>query len=207
MFCKSLFVLLYFFLWPLCCLFFFDILILIIPLVSSNSSSYIWFRSPLSSLCHSNSEAQSYISYIVAVSYVTILWQIQTFPHSRLIIGFVTRLTRRVPIMEQELSTLLEHPSSPSHIVGLCCSIFMLCFVYHCLSFRRLSFSHCILCSFSIYGFWLPLSYLHILHTYDPPLSTIFQLYRGDNLYLLRKSVYTGKTKDFQQFADKFTGD
>ena len=38
MFCKSLFVLLYFFLWSLCCLFFFDILILITPLVSSNSS-------------------------------------------------------------------------------------------------------------------------------------------------------------------------
>ena len=38
MFCRSLFVLLYFFFWPLCCLFFFDIRILITPLVSSNSS-------------------------------------------------------------------------------------------------------------------------------------------------------------------------
>jgi hypothetical protein len=38
MFCRSLFVLLYFFFWPLCCLFFFDIHILISPLVSSNSS-------------------------------------------------------------------------------------------------------------------------------------------------------------------------
>ena len=35
MFCRSLFVPLYFFLWPLCCLFFFDIRILITPLVSS----------------------------------------------------------------------------------------------------------------------------------------------------------------------------
>ena len=34
MFCWSLFVLLYFFFWPLCCLFFFDIRILIAPLVS-----------------------------------------------------------------------------------------------------------------------------------------------------------------------------
>jgi hypothetical protein len=40
MFCRSLFVLLYFFFWPLCCLFF-DIRILITPLVSSNSSSII----------------------------------------------------------------------------------------------------------------------------------------------------------------------
>ena len=38
MFCRSLFVRLYFFFWPLCCLFFFDIRILIAPLVSSNSS-------------------------------------------------------------------------------------------------------------------------------------------------------------------------
>jgi hypothetical protein len=34
MFCRSLFVLLYFFFWPLCCLSFFDIRILITPLVS-----------------------------------------------------------------------------------------------------------------------------------------------------------------------------
>jgi hypothetical protein len=38
MFCRSLFVLLYFFFWPLCCLFFFDLRILITPLVSLNSS-------------------------------------------------------------------------------------------------------------------------------------------------------------------------
>ena len=38
MLCRSLFVLLYFFFWPLCCLFFFDIRILITPLVSSSSS-------------------------------------------------------------------------------------------------------------------------------------------------------------------------
>jgi hypothetical protein len=41
MFCRLLFVLLYFFFWPLCCLFFFDIQILITPLVSSNSSSFL----------------------------------------------------------------------------------------------------------------------------------------------------------------------
>jgi hypothetical protein len=40
MFCRSLFVLLYFFYWPLCCLFFFDIRILIAPLASSNSFLY-----------------------------------------------------------------------------------------------------------------------------------------------------------------------
>ena len=38
MFCRSLFVLLYFFFWQLCCLFFFDIRIMIAPLISSNNS-------------------------------------------------------------------------------------------------------------------------------------------------------------------------
>ena len=38
MFCRSLFVLLYFFFWPLCCLFFFDKQILITSWVSSHSS-------------------------------------------------------------------------------------------------------------------------------------------------------------------------
>ena len=42
MFCRSLFVLLYFFFWPLHCLFLFDIRILIAPLVSSNFSYYLW---------------------------------------------------------------------------------------------------------------------------------------------------------------------
>ena len=47
MFCRSLFVLLYFFFWPLCCLFFIDIKILITPLVSSNSSKHIIYFPPL----------------------------------------------------------------------------------------------------------------------------------------------------------------
>jgi hypothetical protein len=38
LFCRSLFVLLYFFFWSLCCLIFFGIRILFTPLVSSNSS-------------------------------------------------------------------------------------------------------------------------------------------------------------------------
>ena len=52
MFCRSLFVLLYFFFWPLCCLFFFDIRILNTPLVSLNSSSYNVYKIPLYSTNH-----------------------------------------------------------------------------------------------------------------------------------------------------------
>ena len=41
-----------------------------------------------------------------------------SFPHSWLITGFVTRLTWRVSLVEQELLTLPKHLSSPSFLVG-----------------------------------------------------------------------------------------
>jgi hypothetical protein len=37
------------------------------------------------------------------------------------------------------------------------------CFVDRCLSFGTFSFGHCVICSSSIYRFWLPLWYLHTL--------------------------------------------
>ena len=43
----------------------------------------------------------------------------RSFPHSRFITGFVTRLTRRVPLVEQELLTLSEHLSSPPVFSGV----------------------------------------------------------------------------------------
>jgi len=42
--------------------------------------------------------------------------------------------------------------------LGLC-----VCFVDRCLSFCPFSCGHCIVCSSSIYGFWLPLWYLQTL--------------------------------------------
>ena len=41
LFCRSLFVLLYVFFWPLCCLFCFELWILLTHLISSNSSQYV----------------------------------------------------------------------------------------------------------------------------------------------------------------------
>ena len=43
----------------------------------------------------------------------------QSFPHSRFITVFVTRLTRQMPLVEQELLTLLEHRSSPPVFSGV----------------------------------------------------------------------------------------
>ena len=74
---------------------------------------------------------------------------IRSFPHSRLITGFIIRVTRWVPHVEQELLTLSEHLST-------CCSIFsFLCNVLKIvLSFCPFSFGYCVVvCSPSIYHF------------------------------------------------------
>ena len=80
--------------------------------------------------------------------------------------GFVTRLTGRVPLVEQELLTIPEHLSSPPVLSGVRVTrslVLCVCFVDLCLSFCTFSFDHCVVCSSSIYGFWLPLWYLQTL--------------------------------------------
>ena len=42
-------------------------------------------------------------------------------------------------------------------------SVLYVCFVDRCLSFCTFSFGNCVVCSSSIYGFWLPLWYLQTL--------------------------------------------
>ena len=114
--------------------------------------------------------------YGISVSQMTMnmfhLWYTsQSFPHSWLITGFVTRLTRRVPLVEQELLTFPEHLSSPPVFSGVRVNrslILYICFVDRCLSFSTFSFVHCAICSFSIYGFWLLLWYLQTLLRHDP---------------------------------------
>ena len=93
----------------------------------------------------------------------------QSFPHSWPITGFVTKLTRLVPLVEQELLTLPEHLSSPPVFSGVRVTrslVLYLCFIDRCLSFCTFSFGHCVVCSSSIYGFWLYLWYLQTLHIY-----------------------------------------
>ena len=90
----------------------------------------------------------------------------RSFPHIWLITGFVTRLTRRVPLVDQELLTLPEHMSSPPGFSGVRVTrslVLYVCFVDRCLSFCTFSLGHCVVCSSSTYGFWLPLWYLQTL--------------------------------------------
>ena len=71
---------------------------------------------------------------------------------------FVTRLTRRVP--------LVEHLSSLPVFSGVRVTrslVLYVCFLDRCLSFCTLSFGHCVFCSSSIYGFWLTLWHLQTL--------------------------------------------
>ena len=75
MFCWSLFVLLYFFVWPLCCLSFFDIRIGITPLISSNCS-YLAKSVTLSKRGGIHYELRKYRN-VTTTSYVVVFFGVQ----------------------------------------------------------------------------------------------------------------------------------
>jgi hypothetical protein len=121
-----------------------------------NLRSPPWLGWQLWNICVTNDH--EYVPLVVNIS--------RSSPHSLLITGFVTRLTRRVPLVEQKRLTHPEHLSSPPVFCGVRVTLSLVlcvCFVDHCLSFCTFSFGHCVVCS-SIYRFWLPLWYLeHLL--------------------------------------------
>jgi hypothetical protein len=116
----------------------------------------------------------SYRLYVPQVFFSFFLYYSRSTAGMLLIVckGFVTRLTRRVPLVEQELLTLPEHQSSPAVFSGVRVTRYLVlcvCFVDRCLSFCTFSFGHCVVCSSSMYGFWLPLWYLQaLLHRMFP---------------------------------------
>ena len=115
-----------------------------------------WRSWPLWNICVTNDDG--YVSLVVNTS--------QSFPHWWLITGFVTRLTRRMSPVKQELLTILEHPSSPPVLSGVHVTrslVLCVCFIDRCLSCCTFSFCHCVVCSSLICGFWLPLWYLQTL--------------------------------------------
>ena len=64
--------------------------------------------------------------------------------------SLVTRLTRWVPLVEQELLTLPEHMSSPPVISGVRVTrslVLCVCFVDRCLSYCSFSLGHCVVFS------------------------------------------------------------
>ena len=113
-----------------------------------------WFSDPLRNICVTNDHW--YISFVV--------YKFPPFfPPARLItrLCFLTKITRWLPHVEQELPIILEHSCKPPVFVGFihvaqfldfCLVIygsFLLCFILFL-------FGHCIVCPSPIYNFWLP---------------------------------------------------
>jgi branched-subunit amino acid transport protein len=131
------------------------------------------------------------MTWLTAIEYLRHKWPqicstcrkhfFRSFSRPWLITGFVTRLTRRVPLVEQELLTLPEHLSSLPVFSGvrvIRSLVLYVCFVDHCLSFCSFSFGHRVVCSSSIYEFWLLLWYLkNLLIKILPQSSLEFSCY------------------------------
>ena len=130
------------------------ILILILLDLLQHYSTTTWLT--LWNICVTNDHG--YVPLVVNTS--------RCFPRSWLITGSVTRLRRQVWLVKQELLTLPDHLSSPPVFSGVRVTrslVLYVCFVDRYLSFCAFSFGHCVVCSSSIYGFWLPLWYLQTL--------------------------------------------
>ena len=139
----------------------------------------------------------------------------RSFLHSWLIIGFVTRATQWVPLVEQELHTLLEHLSSPPVFSGVNVTrslVVCVCFVDRCLSFRHFSFwPLCCLCFFDlrilITSLWylqtllIPVDYLSCVMLYSTGADPGFQVRGGAYLKKLRRAE--GGAKIFGVFRVK----
>ena len=81
--------------------------------------------------------------------------------------------------------------SSPPVFSGVRFTRFLVlcvCFVDRFLSFCTFSFGHCVVCSSSIYGFWLPLWYLQTLFTVNLEKLKV----QDPELVMQTKQVSTG---------------
>jgi hypothetical protein len=131
MFCRSLFVLLYLFFWPLCCLFFFDIRILIT----------LWYilAIVLSVLFRHTDSDYSLVSFghcVFCSSSTYGFWLLFGifWPLCCMFFFDVRILITLWYLLAIVLSVLLRHTNSDYSLV---------------------SFGHCVVCSSSTYGFWL----------------------------------------------------
>ena len=81
----------------------------------------------------------------------------QTNKHRLLLItGLVIRLTPRVPLVKQDLLTLMERLSSSAVLSGVSVTrslVLLVYFVDRCLFFCTFSMHHCVVCPSSIYEF------------------------------------------------------
>jgi hypothetical protein len=114
--------------------------------ITMNRSCWFWFQ-------HLKNMHAMQVCFIV-----TLVWQ-YVYRWLESVLHVLARLTRRVPLVEQELLVLPQHLSSLRFLIEVCVTrslVLYVCFVDCCLSFCIFSFGHCVVCSSSIYGFWLP---------------------------------------------------
>ena len=102
------------------------------------------------------------------------------------------RLTRWVPLVEQELLTITEHLSSPP--VFTWSLVLCICFVDRCLSICTFSFSHCVVCSSSTNEFWLPPFGI---------FKTLVALFNGTNIIHMTTSVSRRLKKSWIMFNSR----
>ena len=114
----------------------------------------------------------------------------RSFPHLWLITGFVTRVTRRVPLVEQELHTLPQHLNS--HLVfrgvHVTRSLFLCVILCKSLFFLLYFFFWPLCCLFLDFRIWLPLWYLQTRHWNSSPQVDL-------RLHPYGPSPHQGKTK------------
>ena len=87
-------------------------------------------------------------------------------PYQDRLASYAFWLILRMSLVERELLILPKLLSSPSGFSGVRITrslVLCVCFVDRCLSFCNFSFSHCVVCFSSIYGFCLPLWYFQSL--------------------------------------------
>ena len=133
-------------------------------ITSKMLGSPLWLGWPLWNIGHNDNR---YVPFIVSTS--------QSFTHSRLYIGFVTKWTRQSASSGSGSTDPSGAPEFTPVFSGTTVTRSFALYVYlvdRCFCFCTFSFRHCVVC-YLIYGFWLPLWSLQTLLSKVIELLTI----------------------------------
>jgi hypothetical protein len=98
----------------------------------------------------------NYSAWKMCLYKIIVVNTFRSFPHSWLITDFVKKLTRRLPLVEQELLTFPDHLSSSQVFSGVRVARSLVLCVMFCRSlFVLLSLFFCLLCYLSFLDLWI----------------------------------------------------
>ena len=98
----------------------------------------------------------NYSAWKMCLYKIIVVNTFRSFPHSWLITDFVKKLTRRLPLVEQELLTFPDHMSSSQVFSGVRVARSLVLCVMFCRSlFVLLSLFFCLLCFLSFLDLWI----------------------------------------------------